>query len=228
MHGNLCLRRTTWVATRQHAFQNCACWFSITVIHRPFLVNAQHLRVRPKDVPYSYHVSSTRSRRKLACESSAKEKLTESASGLGISVIDSTVMVNVQFLCVWPKGLPHGHIYIAAAHTPPHKLLQEQSTILKKVGPTRLVRAKYYVAPPVTSAFWLPISKVSCSRLHPMQSPCTIATGKILGLTPASHLPVKCLCCNTAAVSNLQSTQLFQPSIIHWGLSHKLQWTAMK
>ena len=133
-----CLRRTTWVATRQHAFQNCACWFSIIVIHRPFLVNAQHPRVRPKDVPYSYHVSSTRSRRKLACESSAKEKLTESASGLGISVIDSTVMVNVQFLCVWPKGLPHGHVYVMAAHAPPHKLLQKQSAILKPVGPHKI------------------------------------------------------------------------------------------
>ena len=49
--------------------------------------------------------------------------LTVSAYGFLISILHSAVMLDVQLLHVRAKCLAHGHIYIVAAHTPPHKLL---------------------------------------------------------------------------------------------------------
>lgn len=49
--------------------------------------------------------------------------LTKSASRLGVAIINSTVVGDVQFLRVRPEGLAHGHVDVMAVHAPPHQLL---------------------------------------------------------------------------------------------------------
>ena len=53
--------------------------------------------------------------------------LTVSAHSFLVAIFRSVVMVDVQLLHVRAKSLAHGHIYVVAAHTPPHKLLHTRS-----------------------------------------------------------------------------------------------------
>ena len=56
-----------------------------------------------------------------------KDSLTISAHSFLIAILGSVIMVDVQLLHVRAEGFAHGHIYVVAAHTPPHKLLHADS-----------------------------------------------------------------------------------------------------
>ena len=90
--------------------------------------------------------------------------LTVSARRLGIAIIDSAVVVDVQLLCVGPEGLPHGHIDVVAVHAPPHQLLLSRAQ-----SSTHVIHHEAFVDPRVTSLIWQTVALSTASAKSVLQ-----------------------------------------------------------